>query len=59
MRTLIRCNFKLKMVDQKYLTDPARRLPNPHLINLVVDPKERNPADYPYLGHGSCGQNPA
>jgi arylsulfatase A-like enzyme len=42
-------NFKLKMVDQKYLTDPALHLPTPHLINLVVDPKERNPANYPHL----------
>ncbi|HZS57242.1 MAG TPA: arylsulfatase [Bryobacteraceae bacterium] len=42
-------NFKLVMVEQKTLTDPALRLPNPHLINLDTDPKEREPLDYPYL----------
>jgi arylsulfatase A-like enzyme len=42
-------NFKLVMVEQKTLTDPALPLPNPHLINLDTDPKEREPLDYPYL----------
>jgi arylsulfatase A-like enzyme len=42
-------NFKLKLVDQKYLTDPAKHLPTPHLINLVVDPKEREPYNYPHM----------
>jgi arylsulfatase A-like enzyme len=42
-------NFKLVMVEQKTLTDPALPLPNPHLINLDTDPKEREPVDYPYL----------
>jgi arylsulfatase len=42
-------NFKLVLVLQKTLTDPALRLPNPHLINLDTDPKEREPLDYPYL----------
>jgi len=42
-------NFKLVMVEQKTLTDPALPLPNPHLINLDTDPKEREPMDYPYL----------
>jgi arylsulfatase A-like enzyme len=42
-------NFKLVLVKQKTLTDPALRLPNPHLINLDTDPKEREPLDYPYL----------
>jgi len=42
-------NFKMKLVDQKYLTDPAKHLPTPHLINLVVDPKERESYNYPYL----------
>jgi hypothetical protein len=31
------------------LTDPALQLPNPHMINLDTDPKEREPIDYPYL----------
>jgi arylsulfatase A-like enzyme len=42
-------NFKLVLVEQKTLTDPALPLPNPHLINLDTDPKEREPLDYPYL----------
>lgn len=42
-------NFKLVLVKQKTLTDPALPLPNPHLINLDTDPKEREPLDYPYL----------
>lgn len=42
-------NFKVKMVEQAYLTSPALTLPTPHLINLTVDPKERKPLDYPYV----------
>ena len=42
-------NFKLVTVEQRTLTDPALPLPNPHLINLDTDPKEREPVDYPYL----------
>lgn len=42
-------NFKMKLVDQKYMTDPAKQLPTPYLINLVVDPKEREPFNYPHL----------
>ena len=42
-------NFKLVLVMQKTLTDPALSLPNPHLINLDTDPKEREPVSYPYL----------
>ena len=30
-------------------TSPALTLPNPHLINLTVDPKERKSLDYPYV----------
>lgn len=41
--------FKLVMVKQRTLTDPALPLPNPHLINLDTDPKEREPIDYPYI----------
>jgi arylsulfatase A-like enzyme len=41
--------FKLVLMKQKTLTDPALPLPNPHLINLDTDPKEREPIDYPYL----------
>jgi len=41
--------FKLVLIKQKTLTDPAMPLPTPHLINLDTDPKEREPLDYPYL----------
>ena len=41
--------FKLILVKQTTLTDPALPLPNPHMVNLDTDPKEREPVDYPYL----------
>ena len=34
-------NFKLVLVDQKYMTDPALPLSFPRIVNLVTDPKER------------------
>jgi len=37
-------NFKLSFVEQRYLTDPALPLAMPHIINLISDPKEREPA---------------
>jgi hypothetical protein len=42
-------NFKMVMYLQKTLTDPALRLPTPHVVNLTVDPKERRPIDLPYI----------
>jgi hypothetical protein len=42
-------DFKLVLVVQKYLTDPALRLATPHLINLITDPQEREPLPLPYL----------
>ena len=42
-------NFKLVLVAQKYLTDPASKLSVPHIINLVADPQEREPLNLPYL----------
>jgi arylsulfatase A-like enzyme len=36
-------NFKLVPVEQEYLTDPALPLGSPHVVNLVTDPKEREP----------------
>ena len=41
--------LKLVLVLQKTLTEPALRLTTPHLINLDVDPKEREPYNYPHL----------
>jgi arylsulfatase len=42
-------NFKLVLVQQKYATDPALSLGNPRIINLVTDPKEREPFNPVYL----------
>ncbi|MNT69346.1 hypothetical protein D3C72_2076590 [compost metagenome] len=42
-------NFKLVMYLQKTLSDPALKLATPHLINLLVDPKERKAFDFPYV----------
>jgi arylsulfatase len=42
-------NFKMVLVLQKTLSDPALHLATPHLVNLDVDPKERKPYDYPYI----------
>ncbi|MDJ0517432.1 MAG: sulfatase-like hydrolase/transferase [Trichodesmium sp. MO_231.B1] len=36
-------HYKAKFVDQKYMFDPALKLPIPNLINLKEDPKERIP----------------
>ena len=38
-------NFKLVFVQQKYLSDPGLPLGNPHVVNLLTDPKEREPFD--------------
>lgn len=43
-------NFKLVLVAQKYLTDPPARLATPRLINLTIDPQEREVTSLPY-GH--------
>jgi arylsulfatase A-like enzyme len=42
-------NFKLVLVEQKYFTDPALPLGFPHIVNLVTDPKEREPFNPVYL----------
>jgi arylsulfatase len=42
-------NFKMKLVLQPYLDSPALSLPTPHLVNLLVDPKERESYNYPYV----------
>ena len=38
-------NFKLVFVQQKYLSDAGLPLGNPHVVNLLTDPKEREPFD--------------
>jgi arylsulfatase len=42
-------NFKLVLIAQKYATDAADRLPSPRIVNLTVDPKEREPLNLPYM----------
>jgi arylsulfatase len=42
-------NFKMVQYLQKTLTEPSLKLMTPHLINLTVDPKERNPYNFPFL----------
>jgi arylsulfatase len=42
-------NFKLALVMQKYSTDPPAKLSSPRLINLTVDPQEREPINVTYL----------
>lgn len=42
-------NFKLVLVEQKYMSDAAARLPTPRLINLTTDPHERERVSLPHL----------
>jgi arylsulfatase len=42
-------NFKLTLVAQKYSTDAAAKLPSPRIINLTVDPQEREPITLPHM----------
>jgi len=42
-------DFKLAFHMQKTLAEPAQKLSTPYLINLIVDPKERKPFDFPYV----------
>jgi arylsulfatase len=42
-------NFKVTFVDQKYLYSDALPVGTPHIIDLITDPKEREPADVQYL----------
>lgn len=42
-------NFKMVLYLQKTLTEPSLKLMTPHLVNLIVDPKERKPYNYPHL----------
>lgn len=41
-------NFKVLFVQQQYLFDAALPLGNPHIINLITDPKEREPINAQY-----------
>lgn len=42
-------NFKMVLVLQKTLSDPALHLATPHLVNIDTDPKERKAYEFPFL----------
>jgi arylsulfatase A-like enzyme len=42
-------NFKLVLVEQRYMSDAASKLPSPRLINLTLDPHERERVSLPHL----------
>ncbi len=42
-------NFKLVLVAQKYTSDAPDRPASPHIINLTLDPHEREAISLPYL----------
>jgi arylsulfatase A-like enzyme len=42
-------NFKMSLYAQKYSTDPAGKLATPHIVNLTVDPQEREPLTLPHI----------
>jgi arylsulfatase len=48
-------NFKTVFYDQKYFHDTAVPFANPRVINLLSDPKEREPVEYPYLHTWTIG----
>jgi hypothetical protein len=42
-------DFKLVLVEQQRSTDAPQHLASPRLINLVIDPHEREPITLPHL----------
>jgi arylsulfatase A-like enzyme len=42
-------NFKMVMYLQRSSLEPSQKLASPHIINLIVDPKERKAIDLPYM----------
>jgi arylsulfatase len=42
-------HFKVLFVKQKYFYDDAPAVGTPHIINLITDPKEREPVNSQYL----------
>jgi arylsulfatase len=42
-------NFKMRRYFQRNSLEPSQKLASPRIINLAVDPKERNPVDSPYI----------
>ena len=39
----------MNFVEQRNLFDPSPPYANPRVTNLLVDPKEREPVEYPYM----------
>lgn len=48
-------NFKLVLVEQRYLNDVAAKLPTPRVVNLVTDPQEREVMSLPHLHTWTVG----
>jgi arylsulfatase len=42
-------NFKMIIVGQRHMFDAPMRYARPRLVNLVTDPREREPIALPYL----------
>ena len=42
-------NFKTVFVEQRQFFDPSPPYANPRIINLLADPQEREPVEYPHL----------
>jgi arylsulfatase len=42
-------DFKLVLIEQRYLSDAARPLPTPRIVNLITDPQEREAISLPHL----------
>lgn len=42
-------NFKVAQIEQRHMLDAPTRLTFPRIINLTVDPHEREPLNYPHL----------
>jgi arylsulfatase len=42
-------NFKMVFYLQRSSLEPSQKLASPHIVNLIVDPKERKAIDLPYM----------
>ena len=42
-------NFKMLFYLQRSSLEPSQKLETPHIVNLIVDPKERKAVDLPYI----------
>ena len=46
----------MNFVEQRYLFDTSPPCANPRVVNLLVDPKEREPAEYPHMHTWEIGR---